>query len=328
MDILMRKSIILLFIAFLVTSCAAHSHYAEKFPLHQAAYDGETQYVQSMINSGVPIDEPDSNGFTPLLAAAYYGNWETAKLLVESGVNVNAQDPNGMTALYYAVSYDQPTMARYLIGNGANINVRDTSWGSLLATSSANAHWDISKLLVEFGVDINTADASNMTPLLYSASYCEPDIAEFFVNNGAQVNDRDSQGQTALHLIAYGCIEQPDKASKLIDILSVNGLDINTVDSEGHSAYWKAMEYRLTNMVAVFRQKGVTERFGGGVPVDLKTMAAEDCTYIVDGERSAGAPMWILGPIGYGAAWLSDQVKIPKKYRECMVKMGFDTIEQ
>ena len=321
----MQKTLMGLLMIIVLANCGTYN--ARKYPLHSAVSLGNIPQVRAIIDSGTSIEMRDKYGSTPLMTAIYYGQWDAVKTLVEMGADINAKDSNGQTPLFYAVSCNKPEVLSLLIQHGSILDARDNDGLTPLMFAADSGYWDTVKTLSIFGADINVHDSLNMTPLLYAIYFCQPEQTSFLISQGAKTNVRGENGLTAIHYAVLGCGWLPEKADTILDELIENGCNLSAVDKDGHSAYWKAMEDRLADIVVLLRKKGVIERFGGGSPVDLQTMAAEDCTYIVDGERSAGPPMWILGPIGYGAALLSDSIKIPKKYRECMEKMGFQTTD-
>ncbi|KAI0276990.1 ankyrin repeat protein, partial [Russula aff. rugulosa BPL654] len=91
-------------------------------------------------------------GSTPLHSAAYSGDLEMVQVLLEFGVDVNAQNSNRDTPLDYASASGQRNdarVARLLIAHGADPNSRDL-WGStLLHRASRFGRIEIVRLLIE-----------------------------------------------------------------------------------------------------------------------------------------------------------------------------------
>ena len=54
-------------------------------PLIKASTKGDSLAVQQLINKGANINEPDSNGTTPLMHAILNRKPDVAKYLIESG---------------------------------------------------------------------------------------------------------------------------------------------------------------------------------------------------------------------------------------------------
>ncbi|KAI8505607.1 hypothetical protein Bbelb_167960 [Branchiostoma belcheri] len=71
------------------------------------------------------IIEWSSDGLTALHQAALDGNIDFVKLLVRHGAKVNCQDEDGWTPLHAAVAEGHPQVARFLIRSGARRSVRN-----------------------------------------------------------------------------------------------------------------------------------------------------------------------------------------------------------
>ncbi|HPT77407.1 MAG TPA: ankyrin repeat domain-containing protein, partial [Defluviitaleaceae bacterium] len=56
--------------------------------LHIAALKGYTEIVQLLIDAGVPADEPDKDGETPLYKAGQNGFLDIAEIFIKNGANI------------------------------------------------------------------------------------------------------------------------------------------------------------------------------------------------------------------------------------------------
>ncbi len=97
----MKKLFLVLLVIYSLNGCAAK--YAHQYPLHSAAYNGNTSQLQTWIKSGAPIDEVDDAGMTPFLHAVSSCDPEMATIMITNGANVNAITDDGLTALHYVV---------------------------------------------------------------------------------------------------------------------------------------------------------------------------------------------------------------------------------
>jgi len=254
---------------------------------------------------------------------------------------------NTQYPLHTAASKGNAPQVQAMIKSGAPIEGRDNAGLTPLMTAASYGHLGTVRALVKMGADINIQDSTGMTPLLYAVSSCQPDIVTLLVDRGARTDVKAEDGWTAIHYAVCGCSESPEKALAIMNILLEKGCDISAVDSKGHTAYWTAMEYMYTDMIALLRRKGVTERFQGGsaggfdealrapsrytppagdyiIPTSREnnyTLAIEDCNHIVVPYRKG--LLMATGPIGYGIGLLADQVSVPGKFQGCMEKMGF-----
>ena len=91
--------------------------------LHRAAgsaRDISIAKVSDILDQGVPVDEIDDSGRTPLLRAAYWGNNVAILRLLERGACVNFQDSLGYSALILAAMGGKEMSVSLLLEHGAN----------------------------------------------------------------------------------------------------------------------------------------------------------------------------------------------------------------
>ena len=155
-------------------------------PLHRAAFHGQTDLVQELLDKGANIDARAGIitrygwGFTALNLATAEGHLEVVKVLLDRGASI-VTNLFRTTALHAAA---QP---------------RDTSTGI-----------EIVKLLLERGASINAANLDGDTPLYYATGYFDylvfqrrkpnrhVEILTFLLENGARTDVRNSSGETPL----------------------------------------------------------------------------------------------------------------------------------
>ena len=105
---------------------------------------------------------------TPLHDAAYYGDLEMAQVLLEFGVDVNAQDIGHHTPLDYAsrdLYCNDPRVALLLIAHGADPNARNNSDYTPLHRASECGGIEKVRLLIEHGASVEVKDDKGRTPL-------------------------------------------------------------------------------------------------------------------------------------------------------------------
>ncbi len=93
--------------------------------LHEAALEGDTERIRSLLGQGNVVDVRDENGRTPLMAAARTNNIASLRLLLANGAEPDLTDRSGKTALWYA--YDQRNFEafRMLLESGARADFLD-----------------------------------------------------------------------------------------------------------------------------------------------------------------------------------------------------------
>lgn len=79
---------------------------------HKAAAKGDTEFLQSCLAVGTPVDSTEGNGWTALHAAAFNGKGEAVKLLLKSGAVATQKNNNGKTPLDLANSKKHSAVAK------------------------------------------------------------------------------------------------------------------------------------------------------------------------------------------------------------------------
>ncbi|KAI0275754.1 hypothetical protein BGY98DRAFT_1178154 [Russula aff. rugulosa BPL654] len=92
---------------------------------------------------------------TPLHSAAYHGDLEMVQVLLECGVDVNAQNRNGQTPLDFALyRFHHNEVALLSIAQGADPNTRNTKG----FTPAESGRIEIARLLIEHGANVEVKD--------------------------------------------------------------------------------------------------------------------------------------------------------------------------
>lgn len=138
--------------------------------LMEAVKAKDLKAVQTLLlDSDVPVNEADSDGFTPLLRAAREGMTEITTLLLAHGANPNHLD----------------------VWMGANAGHKAGYWGRT----------EVMKILVKSKLDINARGLSNgYTPLHDAISGSHLETARVLVDAGAKLDIRGHDGLTALDI--------------------------------------------------------------------------------------------------------------------------------
>jgi hypothetical protein len=162
----------LIAIFFMVSGCAV------KTPLIIASKDGDSSAIQKLLNEGANINEPDSNGNTPLMYAIWSKKTKVAKHLIESGANINAKDAQKYDALIYAVDNGNYEITELLLDKGANINSKDYTNATPIIHATWSSNEKIVPLLIKRGANLNDKDNAGNTPLSWALFYGKMDIAD------------------------------------------------------------------------------------------------------------------------------------------------------
>ena len=93
-------------VVFLVKEGLAFYRYLKNCQLHEAAKTGNIDRVHKLIKEGHFVNAIDSRfGLTPLHYAVRNGRVEVARLLIENGASLNQPSTQGITPLDWAEEY-------------------------------------------------------------------------------------------------------------------------------------------------------------------------------------------------------------------------------
>ncbi len=123
---------------------------------------------------GLPVDDPDTSGRTPLSFAADFGLLEIARYLVEQGAGVDSRDVQQRTPLLHAAGGNRPEVIALLIDAGADKNTRDHFGDTPLIVACAKGNAAAAAMLLQRGADTTITDQEGRTAKQRSAPEAEP----------------------------------------------------------------------------------------------------------------------------------------------------------
>ena len=204
--------------------------------LIEAAYNGHAQIVTKLLSIGAPVDARNELENTSLHFAAGSCKKAIVEILVNAGANVAAINNDGDTPLIEAV-----------------LNVADQHEcveiiNLLLATKKYNQ------------TQLDRA-------LWYIASHGDPELIQIFLDAGANINTPGENGTPLGFLleIAYENMEVQPRNIEAINLLLSAGVNVNAIDSLGHTALWYAQRLNLKEadtkkeIIDLLKKAGATE---------------------------------------------------------------------
>ena len=133
--------------------------YSGMSPLHSAAYYGDLQIVQVLLEHKADVDAEDDSGQTPLLNLSRNRGGgrrmsqlhQVSRLLLEHGADVNARSHNLSTPLHTAAENGRVEVVRVLLEHGASVGAEDEKGKTPFQLASSRGHSGIMELLSEHG---------------------------------------------------------------------------------------------------------------------------------------------------------------------------------
>ncbi|MTI12021.1 ankyrin repeat domain-containing protein [Sansalvadorimonas verongulae] len=93
-------------------------------PLYRAVQDGRTDLVQILVDAGAKLDQPIREGDTPLCRAAQEGYADIVQILVGAGAKPNQRAKDSATPLFLAAQNTHDEVVKILLGGGADPSLK------------------------------------------------------------------------------------------------------------------------------------------------------------------------------------------------------------
>ena len=149
----------------------------EEIILSVAIENGDVEILKELLNRNPKLTKKkDSLGQTPLHHAAYCGQTEIVQLLLEKKADVNCQDEKGATALRQAAQQGHLEIVKVLLEKKADVNCRSKEGATALHVAAVNGHLEIVRLLLESGADYKVKLANGFVPLKLASLFGHKDV--------------------------------------------------------------------------------------------------------------------------------------------------------
>ncbi len=229
---MLRSWIFAVLITFLISLSAYASDLNEE--LLDAALNGRTSEVLTLLDAGAEVNAKDPLGRTALLLAIASGHVDTVQALVNAGASVNVKDWDGSTVLMQAAYGEHSQIVQALLETGADVNMRSPRGSTALIYAARKGRTENVQILLDSGAEVDAACEDGSTALLEAASLGHTETARVLLEAGANVNWRGENGSTALMRAAeIGMTE-------LVQILLNAGADVNLRDLDSRTALMRA----------------------------------------------------------------------------------------
>lgn len=126
--------------------------------LHKAAYKGDTNTVEDLLDAGDDINCRGAQSRTPLHRAVGKGHDNTVAVLLNRGADVNMVDGGGLSPLHWAALFGLVKTAQLLVEYKADINLPTKTGETPLHLSAEKGKLEFVKFLIKHGADIEAKD--------------------------------------------------------------------------------------------------------------------------------------------------------------------------
>ena len=188
--------------------------------LHMASlgkYDSDEQGTTTarlLLECGVDVNARKNGGFTSLHEAAFRGEVDVTQFLLNHGANAKLATDHGETALHivsrgeYDSEEDGVGIARLLLEHGVDVDVQTKTLNTALHSAAFYGRLEITQILLSRGANPNTENEQGMTPLHQVSRGNKPqehgvEVARLLLEHGVDVDGRAKNRATPLHGAAY-----------------------------------------------------------------------------------------------------------------------------
>ncbi len=134
-----------------------------------------------------------------LIDAAWYGDLEKIQELLDNGEDINSRNESGETALHWLVYHSTTDVMQFLIERKADVNAKDNFDRTPLMAAVSTQGEAVNFLLMK-GADPNLRDQWNNTALHIAARIGNPKVIKALLEKGASPKILNNSGETPLQI--------------------------------------------------------------------------------------------------------------------------------
>ncbi len=190
---------------------------------HIAANNNNIHFMKAVIDAGLPVNDYDCDGFTPLHRAIQSNAYNIVGFLLKQGVDIDVRSQQGETALQYAIKHFNLDGCRSWLNQGVTLDT--LSW------------------ILMCGANVNIKFPDGTPPLIYAIERGSVELFKELLSARDSVKNGDldllcqKDGKSVLHYAILHPKSLSDKASFLCPIVE-KLIDYNKRQTDG-------LRYRL-----------------------------------------------------------------------------------
>lgn len=166
-----------------------------------AAFAGETEAVQFLLDANAAVATVDLNGESALHFAAREDHVDVVRsLLVDSRTDANSKCQLGLTPLHCATMSGSTECVKLLLEGGADVNSRDNRGDTVLSSAVKRDNMEIVKLLLKHNADTSIPGQKLDTPMHQAAHWGSTEVVKMLLEAGGDVSLQNLLKARPLHL--------------------------------------------------------------------------------------------------------------------------------
>ncbi|ENH74379.1 Ankyrin-1 [Fusarium oxysporum f. sp. cubense race 1] len=228
-------------------------------PVIHASKHGSVLMLRKLLeyqpNSNLVNKRKTHNGKSPLRWALEYERWNTAQILVHHGANVNEVNKDGWNPLIHVTKSNQYEMVHFLVQKEALVNSTDNDGLSALSHAVSNRNKDISWLLIMKGALVNIPAQNSLSNIEKALQDKDLSIAWLLCMHHADLEQTDDKGMTLLHRASR------EGSLRNVTFLLDRGMTIGTADHGGLTPLHHAVLRQSKEVVELLTSRNTGSRF-------------------------------------------------------------------
>lgn len=160
-------------------------------PLMLASFKGLPEMVDLLLKAGAKVDGKDDRRSQALHYAAQRGNTEVLNQLLQAGGSLEAKDNDGFTPLHLSVRFGSLESTELLLKKGSDANAKDKLGTPVSFFAVARGDLSFLKLLHKFGAKITEPDSDGVTPLMRSLEYQSKELFDYLLAEALRLKESE-----------------------------------------------------------------------------------------------------------------------------------------
>ncbi len=214
-----------------------------------AAYKGNVELMQFLLDKGAKTDITDDKGSTILNFAAGSGqkNTKVYDLMISKGANLQKDlTPSGANALLLAAPHDKDfSLINYFTSKGVDLKSVDANGNGVFNYVARTGNIDLMKQLLEKGVKGND-NAFIFASQGGRGTSNGIEVFQFLETTGLNPNATSKEGENPLHALAFR-----SKDMGILKYFIEKGVDVNQPDEHGNSPFMNAASRNNLDVVTL-----------------------------------------------------------------------------
>ncbi|KAK0717813.1 ankyrin repeat-containing domain protein [Lasiosphaeria miniovina] len=200
-------------------------------PLYWAAYLGDVELVEWLIEQGADVCTVEGNLGSALGAAAYQGYSDVVECLLLHGADPNLANTEFGNVLQVAALGGSVKVVKQLLDAGAQLNAQGGTYNTALIAAASKENYDMVALLIKRGADLNLGSRQHGSSLYQAALAGDTKMAVTLLAAGADINALGTSEGTALYAAATS------GSVPLVQLLLRKGAEVNKFGPLGEFGY-------------------------------------------------------------------------------------------